>query len=265
MYLDEEPSFGPVTGFGRDSRFLEWIQPPAWYLVAVVFHEGVLQVGGETIPFDAGSVLLIEPSSRCRIERTAENEDITHFWVNFLPSSTGMHLVALPRVSNLGEDLDFWNKTFRDALDVMPFTKRHLHVAAWSLLWSISQNAANLRRNPYVAAAERFVGQNLGAALNVGSVAQAIQISHNHLIRLFREELGLTPSEYIRSQRVRQACQLLLSTSDPIKEIGQRVGYPDPKHFHRVMVASVGCGPAELRRDRRTLRAHAEGKESSRG
>ncbi|MBS1726926.1 MAG: helix-turn-helix transcriptional regulator [Armatimonadetes bacterium] len=258
MYLDEEPTFGPLTGFGLTKPEIEWIQAPGWYLLAVVAHDGILTVGGETVPFKAGSALIAEPSSRCRIEKTSNEDNLTHFWLNFLPQKSGDHRVALPRVADLGNRHDFWDALIRQGMDLMPFTKKRLHSVGWDLLWSISRNAAEVRKSAYVEAAERFVNQNIALHLTVAQVADSIQISHNHLIRLFRDELGVTPSEFIRSQRLREACQLLMSTSLPIKEVGQKVGYPDPKHFHRVMTATLGSGPAEIRRNRKVALIHTE-------
>ncbi|MBS1726929.1 MAG: helix-turn-helix transcriptional regulator [Armatimonadetes bacterium] len=250
MYLDEMPKIGQLSCFRPSSDVLEWIQPPSWYLLALVVHRGRLVVSGESHEFEPGSVILFEPSSRCRIEVLGDQEVTTHFWMNFLPQRVGTHLLALPRVVQLGAEASFWEQLFRQGLNTLPFSHSQFYSAGWNLLWHISSNAAEIKKNQYVRVAEEYILRNLSSPISVAGVAESIQISHNHLIRIFRQELGITPSEFIRTKRMQEAFNLLVTTNGSIKEVGQKVGYPDPKHFHRVVLATFGTGPAEVRRNR---------------
>jgi AraC-like DNA-binding protein len=251
LYLDEMPEMGSLTCFRPTSRIVEWIQPPGWYLMALIMHHGKLLVSGEKYDFDPGSVLIFEPSNRCRIEIPEDKEIKTHFWINFMPEKVGQYLRAIPRISSLGDQAPFWDSLFREGLNTLPLSKSQFCSTAWSLLCHISENAAQIKMNQYVLGAEDYILKNLSSPLSVAGIAELMQISHNHLIRVFREELGITPSEFIRTKRMHKACHLLLTTTDSIKEIGQKVGYPDPKHFHRVVVATFGIGPTEVRRSKR--------------
>jgi len=72
--------------------------------------------------------------------------------------------------------------------------------------------------------------------------------SAGHLARLFRDELGLSYSDYLIELRLQKASQLLQTSSSTIRKIAFRVGYRDASrfsmHFHR----RFGMTPKEHRK-----------------
>ncbi|HVT13069.1 MAG TPA: AraC family transcriptional regulator [Fimbriimonadaceae bacterium] len=248
MYLDIPPTTGTLTAFTLQER-MEWVQAPDWHLFVICRHEGILQTSGVTHPFANASALVIAPGSRCRIDRTNDKDPGTHWWWNFRPPSTGQNKVAL-RSTTLLEGIDFWDPMLRRGFDLIPYSQAHLTATMWNLLLSISETAAEVRGNPALMAVERHIAANLASDLSIGELAQAANLSHNHLIRLFRMEHGMTPTEYIRAERMNRACHLILSTEMPFKEIGVAVGYPNQQHFHNIIKMTFGCAPQDIRLNR---------------
>jgi AraC-like DNA-binding protein len=64
---------------------------------------------------------------------------------------------------------------------------------------------------------------------------------------LFKQELGISPWDYLNRYRVFQAKELLRQTNDSIGHVGQRVGFSDASYFSRVFRRLVGISPGAYR------------------
>lgn len=89
---------------------------------------------------------------------------------------------------------------------------------------------------------------NLGSDLTLALLAEKANLSRDHLIRLFRRKLGLTPKQYILDLRIKKAARLLNSTRYSIEQIAEELGFSDRYHFTRAFNQSMGINPGEYRR-----------------
>ena len=88
------------------------------------------------------------------------------------------------------------------------------------------------------------------------SVADAIRssgVGANKLRQIFRTAVGMTPGEYLRSLRLKNAESLLLYSdiSMTVTEIAQRSGFRDPLYFSKVFHEVMGQTPTEYRKNLR--------------
>ncbi len=74
-----------------------------------------------------------------------------------------------------------------------------------------------------------------------------LDVSREHLTRVFREQTGVTPYQFILRQRTVLACRLLQEGNFTNKEIAARLGYSSPAHFLRSFRSLVGVTPGEFR------------------
>lgn len=72
-------------------------------------------------------------------------------------------------------------------------------------------------------------------------------ISKPHLIRLFRKYLDCTPREYVISQQIENAKNLLETTTFPINKVGATVGIENSSYFSSLFKARTGMSPGEYR------------------
>ena len=91
--------------------------------------------------------------------------------------------------------------------------------------------------------------EGLEPPLSIEEVAQSIGWSGDHLRRMCRAVLGVSPLEVQRAAQMRRAQELLRYGGLPIREIARRVGFDDASHFARVFKHMVGCAPREWARD----------------
>jgi len=97
-----------------------------------------------------------------------------------------------------------------------------------------------------VRAAREHVQHHLTENLNATDLARALGVSREHLARVLRERLGMSPYQYIVRQKMRRACELLKETTQTSKEIAAALGYDAP-HFTRTFKNTLHLTPARFR------------------
>jgi AraC-like DNA-binding protein/DNA-binding response OmpR family regulator len=98
-----------------------------------------------------------------------------------------------------------------------------------------------------VKRAVAYMHQNYSRPLKRWEVAEAIGASENYLSRVFSQELGLSPWDYLNRFRINQAKELIRHTQENVKSIAGLVGFKDPKYFSRVFSKLTGLSPSEFR------------------
>jgi len=98
-----------------------------------------------------------------------------------------------------------------------------------------------------VRQALRYLHDNLGRPFAIGDVAAQVCLSERHLNRLFRAHLQQSPLDYLTTVRMETAAQLLLDRALPIKQIAERVGFPDVRYFGTLFRKRTGQTPAAFR------------------
>jgi YesN/AraC family two-component response regulator len=98
-----------------------------------------------------------------------------------------------------------------------------------------------------VKRAVAYMHQHFARPLKRWEVAEAVGASENYLSRVFNQELGLTPWDYLNRFRVKQAKELFRHTNENVKCIAGKVGFKDPKYFSRVFSKLTGFSPSEYR------------------
>jgi len=84
--------------------------------------------------------------------------------------------------------------------------------------------------------------------VRVGQIASSLNLSESRFRHLFKQELGISPTQYLKIVRLGQARELLTSSFLTIKEVAVRVGFNDISHFVRDYKNLFGQTPSEARR-----------------
>jgi AraC-like DNA-binding protein/DNA-binding response OmpR family regulator len=98
-----------------------------------------------------------------------------------------------------------------------------------------------------VKQAVAYMHQNYTRPLKRWEIAEAVGASENYFSRVFNQELGLSPWDYLNRFRVNQAKELFRRTEGSVKCVAGQVGFKDPKYFSRVFSKLTGLSPIEFR------------------
>jgi AraC-like DNA-binding protein len=101
--------------------------------------------------------------------------------------------------------------------------------------------------NILVQRAREAIRELLNNNVNVADIARILEVSREHLTRIFHQQMGLSPYQYIVREKMLLACRLLKQTDLSVKEIGWRFGFETPAHFSRSFKRIIRLSPSEFR------------------
>ncbi|MEM9261294.1 MAG: response regulator, partial [Bacteroidota bacterium] len=96
------------------------------------------------------------------------------------------------------------------------------------------------------AVEERLDDPDFGVPL----LAAAVTMSQSQVYRKLKALVGKTPSQFIRSVRLRRGRELLTDPARNVSEIAYEVGFADPNYFTRTFNEEFGSSPSDWRRKR---------------
>jgi len=104
--------------------------------------------------------------------------------------------------------------------------------------------------NDYLQQIQRgvdFIEERLGESIELRRVSKAAGISHAHFQRIFKALTGETLKTYVRSRRMANALDLLLTTDRRILDIAIAAGFESQEAFARAFKKAFGMTPTQYR------------------
>ena len=93
-----------------------------------------------------------------------------------------------------------------------------------------------------------FLNDSYAENISLQQLVDLVQLSRFHLLRLFRDSIGLPPHAYLKQIRVERA-QALLRAGVPVGQVAVRVGFFDQSHLTRHFRSIVGMPPGRYQRE----------------
>lgn len=93
-----------------------------------------------------------------------------------------------------------------------------------------------------------YIRTHLNEKPDIDALADISCLSKDHLIRLFKKEIRVTPLHYINKKKIEYAQLKLITENIPIKEIAFRLGFEDQSYFNRIFRKMTGDTPLNYRR-----------------
>ena len=103
--------------------------------------------------------------------------------------------------------------------------------------------------SPAVQKVMNYVNLNVSEPLTLKSLAAMCFISPSYLSALFKQETGTTLIDYINTQRVNRAAQLLEQNNHSIAAVAEEVGILDVNYFTKIFKKTLGVTPTRYRRE----------------
>ncbi len=126
----------------------------------------------------------------------------------------------------------------------------HLYLFIDSFLRSSTSaqtGMGNSLRDFYIKEAFSFIEQNFQNDISVEDIAASCGLNRSYFGKIFHENMGKPPQEFLISYRMTKATELLKLTGLSIADIGNAVGYPNQLHFSRAFKNVYGISPRQWR------------------
>ena len=94
----------------------------------------------------------------------------------------------------------------------------------------------------------KFIHNNSQRPLDIEEIAEYAGKSRRSLYNSFIKTTGLSPSQYIRNNRIKQISKLLLNTDFSLEQIAKQLGFPGSDKVSRFFRKEKGTTPSEYRR-----------------
>lgn len=116
-----------------------------------------------------------------------------------------------------------------------------------SLVKSREVEVEKTQSNRIVAKAQQEIQNHIYENINVTELADLLDVSREHLSRIFSSQTGETLHSHISRQKIHIAAQLLKDSTFSIKEIAQRLGFENAVNFSRTFSRHTKMSPKDFR------------------
>jgi transcriptional regulator GlxA family with amidase domain len=102
-------------------------------------------------------------------------------------------------------------------------------------------------RRPEISKALEILRERFAEPVSLDQLTEQVGLSKFHLIRIFRDAVGVAPHAFQLHLRVSRARQLLAS-GIPVADVAAACGFADQAHFSRCFKGAVGLTPGVFQR-----------------
>lgn len=103
------------------------------------------------------------------------------------------------------------------------------------------------KHNEAIQRAIQVIHNEYNRILTIQELADCAQYSRYHFERIFQNEIGISPGQFLAAMRIEKAKHLLLKSSLKISEVSSQIGYVSLATFSRRFKSYVGPSPSQYR------------------
>lgn len=116
-----------------------------------------------------------------------------------------------------------------------------------------SAGDGNQRRLQFVV---QYIRENLSEKILIDNLCRRVYLNRNAFFKWFKEQVGITPVEFINRQRIKYAKELLAGAECSISEAGAICGFSDVNYFVRLFRKTEGITPGMYKECLRSAVGH---------
>jgi AraC-like DNA-binding protein len=99
-----------------------------------------------------------------------------------------------------------------------------------------------------------FLNENYMRPISLDTISKSIYLSPAYISKVFKEEMGETPINYLIKIRLAKARELLLDGRLSIKAVSRMVGYQDVYYFSKLYKKYHHVSPSKIRKSTGTIK-----------
>ncbi len=147
-------------------------------------------------------------------------------------------------LSNLENLLSEYNKNSHNEMLMAGFLYQILFSVANAPNDYVPQSYANENITQII----QYINENYSHISDIEQIAEHFFISKFYLCRLFSRNLGISLVAYLNTIKIREACTMLLSSSDNMTEIAMQCGFNSSSYFCKVFKKEKSMSPTDYRK-----------------
>jgi len=107
--------------------------------------------------------------------------------------------------------------------------------------------AAQMADEGKIRSLQHWILDHLSLDLSLVSLASRVAMSVRNFTRVFQDETGSTPADFVEMARVDAARRLLEESETPLQRVASRCGFSSPDTMRRAFLRRIETGPSDYR------------------
>lgn len=231
------------------------------YVIHVITAgKGIYKIGDREFRVGAGEMFVIYPGDTTYYE--ADHDDPwSYMWIGFkgLSARSIVEEIGFTKERPVLEAGDI--SRVRDSIDRMLEARRLNSIDAMrrmsalydtlAIMMEFNDNENSHTQNTnvkYVNMAIDCIATGYSENIKISEIASKVGINRSYLTSIFKQQLNMSPQEYLINFRIEIASELLRTTTEPIGSIAVAVGYSDPLTFSKAFRKKTNMTPTEYRK-----------------
>ena len=215
----------------------------SWELIYCTGGSGVIKTDHHTLPYGTGDVIIMPPNIP---HINHSQEGFTNIHINMVNPAFSLSQPTVIRSDSEGLMLNAFSAAF------FHFSKPEHSIPFLSAYGDlICYYVASLQEGQeHSGVVEEIINCIIrnypDCDFELDSYLRSLPFSYDYLRRVFKNETGLTPHQFLTSKRLEIAASCLSSelTGRSVSEIAHLCGYREPLYFSRVFKKAYGVSPS---------------------
>lgn len=248
----------------------------------------VFEVSGQAAPIGPNDIIIIKPHQshkfvvksevNCEFivlyfkftgQMGDEHSDVSlEDFLNFVRGKESGPFIAL-KVSQKNEIITILNRILRERenADIGSEFLNHLLIMELFVLisrvlkmeWENSIKNKSPKLKELIEVSVKYINNNFERDISLGDIAHYVFLSPSYFIRAFKEEMGISPINYLLKVRIQRAKELLEETDHKISDIALSVGFSNQQRFNEIFKKYVKITPLQYRKQKTDKKINTSG------
>lgn len=227
-------------------------------IIFSVKGNGILKVNGKEQLIPEGSYFYLKSNEPHEYYKECSTWE-TH-WIMF----SGDNIDKLLEKLSLKESGVYYyknnlqiKKIYNDIADVLSSKDKYSGLEASTYLYKLlielyknretEKKVNNTAEGDIIEPVINYINLNFTKDIELETLSNLVNVTPQHLCKVFKRKLSMRPFEYITRCRIQQAKKLLLSSNMTIKDICTSVGYKDTSYFCATFKKYETLSPSQFR------------------
>lgn len=119
---------------------------------------------------------------------------------------------------------------------------------ALKMEWENNIKTRSPKVKELIQVAVNYINNNYERDISLGDIAHFVFLSPSYFTRAFKEEVGMSPINYLLKTRIDRAKELLRETQMKVSEIALGVGFANQQRFNEIFKKYTGVTPLHYRK-----------------
>lgn len=218
----------------------------------VISGKGYIFIGGTWHTLEKGNMYIVGKNDERNFYSDAK-DPMNKIWCTFSSDYIDTMLVNYGIGSGVykADVYEFFANIYEISKGSLPQKEKMLWVAD-NIHKIILATAAAKEETPSLCTQiENELVSSIYKRVDLETLAASLFISRAHLIRLFKEQKGITPYQFILNEKIKVAKALLSSTELSVKSISDKLCFADEHYFSHLFKQKTGLSPLKYKAKKR--------------